>query len=216
MRADPTVPIEHTVGALAELVKEGKIKFIGICECNGETLRRANKVHPISAIQVEYSPFTLDAGDPKIGALQAARELGVTVFAYSPLGIGLLTGKYTSPDDFEESDLPRIIPRYSKENFPNVLKVVEEIKQIGVKHNASAGQVTLAWLLAQGPDIIPIPGTRSVKVRKTEKRKKKLNVKLSPEEVQEVRNIAERADSVLRDRYPAGWSETVYVNTLPL
>ncbi|KAH9053350.1 NADP-dependent oxidoreductase domain-containing protein [Lactarius vividus] len=195
-RADPTVPIEHTVGALAELVKEGKIKYIGICECNGETLRRANKVHPISAIQVEYSPFTLDAEDPKIGALQAARELGVTVFAYSPLGRGLLTGKYTSPDDFEEDDLRRIIPRYSKENFPNVLKVVEEIKQIG------------------GPDIIPIPGTRNVKY--LNENLGSLNVKLSPEEVQEVRNIAERADSVLGYRYPAGWLETVYANTPPL
>ncbi|KAF8268082.1 Aldo/keto reductase [Lactarius quietus] len=213
-RADPTVPIEHTVGAMAELVKEGKIRFIGICECNGETLRRANKVHSIAAIQVEYSPFTLDAEDPKIGALKTARELGVTVFAYSPLGRGLLTGKYTSPDDFEESDMRRIIPRYSKENFPNVLKVVEEIKQIGVKHDASAGQVTLAWLLAQGSDIIPIPGTRNVKY--LNENLGSLNVRLSPEEVQEVRNIAERADSVLGERYPAGMLETLYVNTPPL
>jgi aryl-alcohol dehydrogenase-like predicted oxidoreductase len=134
---------------------------------------------------VEYSPVTLDAEDPKIGALEAARELGVTVYAYSPLGRGLLTGKYVrsiwdiprvvasslshtlkkSPDDFEEGDLRRIIPRYSKENFPNVLKVVEEIQAIGQKHGASAGQATLAWLLAQGQDVIPIPGTRNVKVR---------------------------------------------------
>lgn len=115
--------------------------------------------------------------------MAAARELGVTIFAYSPLGRGLLTGKYVrpvritwhtasdldsqkSPDDFEEGDIRRIIPRYSKENFPNVLKVVEEIRQIGERHNASAGQVTLAWLLAQGQDIIPIPGTRNVKVQK--------------------------------------------------
>ncbi len=114
--------------------------------------------------------------------MAAARELGVTVYAYSPLGRGLLTGKYVrpvnrpkltshpdsqrSPDDFEEGDIRRVIPRYSKENFPNVLKVVEEIQQIGKRHDASAGQVTLAWLLAQGPDIIPIPGTRNVTVRK--------------------------------------------------
>jgi aryl-alcohol dehydrogenase-like predicted oxidoreductase len=213
-RADPTVPIEHTVGALAEFVKEGKIKYIGLCECTGETLRRAHKVHPISAIQVEYSPFTLDAEDPKIDALRAARELGVAVFAYSPLGRGLLTGKYTSPDDFEQDDMRRIIPRYSKENFPNMLKVVEEIKQIGVKHNASAGQVTLAWLLAQGPNVIPIPGTRNVKY--LNENLGSLNVKLSPEEVQEVRKIAERADSVLGERYPAGMIETVYVSTPPL
>jgi aryl-alcohol dehydrogenase-like predicted oxidoreductase len=171
------------------LCREGKVKNIGLCECNGETLRRAYKVHPIAAIQVEYSPFTLDAEDPRIGAVAAARELGVTVYAYSPLGRGLLTGKYVrpilscvpseltfcsdskkSPDDFEESDMRRIIPRYSKENFPNVLKVVDEIQQIGKRHDASAGQVTLAWLLAQGPDVIPSPGTRNVKVRNEKKK----------------------------------------------
>ncbi|KAH9968383.1 Aldo/keto reductase [Russula compacta] len=199
-RADPTVPIEFTVGALGELVKEGKVKYIGICECNGETLRRAYKVHPIAAIQIEYSPFTLDAEDPKIGALEAARELGVTVYAYSPLGRGLLTGKYKSPDDFEEDDIRRIIPRYSKENFPNVLKVVEEIQQIGEKHGASAGQITLAWLLSQGSDVIPIPGTRKVKY--LDENLGSLKVKLSPEEVQQVREIAQRADSILGERYP--------------
>jgi len=213
-RADPTVPIEHTVGAMAELVKEGKVKQIGICECNGETLRRAYKVHPIAAIQVEYSPFTLDAEDSKIGALQAARELGVTVFAYSPLGRGLLTGKYRSPDDFEEGDLRRIIPRYSKENFPNVLKVVEEIKQIGERHGASAGQATLAWLLAQGPDIIPIPGTRNVKY--LNENLGSLSVTLGPEEVREIREIAQRADSVLGERYPPAMLETLYTSTPPL
>ncbi|KAI0247981.1 NADP-dependent oxidoreductase domain-containing protein [Lactifluus subvellereus] len=213
-RTDPTVPIEHTVGAMAELVKEGKVKNIGICECNGETLRRAYKVHPIAAIQVEYSPFTLDAEDPKIGALQAARELGVTVFAYSPLGRGLLTGKYRSPDDFEEGDIRRIIPRYSKENFPNVLKVVEEIKQIGERHGASAGQATLTWLLAQGPDIIPIPGTRNVKY--LNENLGSLNVTLSPEEVREIREIAQRADSVLGERYPPAMLETLYTSTPPL
>ncbi|KAF8492232.1 NADP-dependent oxidoreductase domain-containing protein [Russula emetica] len=213
-RADPTVPIEHTVGALAELVKEGKIKYIGLCECNGDTLRRAYKVHPIAAIQVEYSPFTLDAEDPKIGALAAARELGVTVYAYSPLGRGLLTGKYRSPDDFEESDIRRIIPRYSKENFPNVLKVVDEIQQIGKRHDASAGQVTLAWLLAQGPDVIPIPGTRNVKY--LHENLSSLNVKLDPEEVRQVREISQRADSTLGERYPAAMLETLYTNTPPL
>jgi len=213
-RADPTVPIEQTVGALAELVKEGKVKYIGICECNGETLRRAYKVHPIAAIQVEYSPFTLDAEDPKIGALEAARELGVTVYAYSPLGRGLLTGKYKSPDDFEEGDIRRIIPRYSKENFPNVLKVVEEIQAIGQKHGASAGQATLAWLLAQGQDVIPIPGTRNVKY--LNENLGSLNAKLSSEEVQQIREIAQRADSTLGERYPPAMLETLYTNTPPL
>jgi aryl-alcohol dehydrogenase-like predicted oxidoreductase len=153
----------------------------------------------------------LDGEDPKIGALAAARELGVTVFAYSPLGRGLLTGKYRSPDDFEEGDMRRIIPRYSKENFPNVLKVVEEIQQIGKRYNASAGQVTLAWLLAQGPDVIPIPGTRNVKY--LHENLNSLNIKLDPEEVQQVREIAQRADSTLGDRYPSGLQENLYVNT---
>ncbi|KAH8979149.1 Aldo/keto reductase [Lactarius hatsudake] len=165
----------------------GKIEFIGLCECNGETLRRANKVHPISAIQVEYSPFTLDAEDPKIGALQAAGELRITV----PEEFGL--DSQTSLDEFKESDLRRIILRYSKENFPNVLKVVEEVKQI------------------RGPDIILIPGTCNVKY--VNENLCSLNVKPSPEEVQEVRNIAKRADTFLGGRYPAGWLETVYANT---
>ncbi|KAH9970179.1 Aldo/keto reductase [Lactifluus volemus] len=210
-RPDPTIPIEHTVGAMAELVKEGKVKHIGICECNGETLRRAHKVHPVAAIQVEYSPFTLDAEDPEIEVLQAARELGVTVYAYSPLGRGLLTGKYRSPDDFEEGDLRRIIPRYSKENFPNVLKVVEEIKQIGERHGATAGQATLAWLLAQGPHIIPIPGTRNVKY--LNENLGSLKIALSSDEVQEIRDIARRADSVLGERFPAAMLETSYKST---
>jgi len=213
-RADPTVPIEHTVGAMAELVKEGKVKYIGLCECNGETLRRAYKVHPIAAIQVEFSPFTLDAEDPKIGAFEAARELGVNIFAYSPLGRGLLTGKYKSPDDFEEGDIRRVIPRYSKENFPNVLKVVEEIRLIGERHNASAGQVTLAWLLAQGLDIIPIPGTRNVKY--LHENLGSLKVELDTKEVQQVREIAKRADSILGERYPAAMQETLYQSTPPL
>ncbi|KAJ7128732.1 NADP-dependent oxidoreductase domain-containing protein [Mycena epipterygia] len=143
----------HTVGAMAELVMEGKIKYLGLSEVSASTLRRAHAVHPIAAVEVEYSPFTLDIEDPKINLLATARELGVKIVAYAPLGRGLLTGQYKSPDDFEDSDLQR-------HDFPNILKLADGLKAIGAKHNgATAGQ----WLLAQGDDIIPISGTKKIK-----------------------------------------------------
>ncbi|KIM85447.1 hypothetical protein PILCRDRAFT_817469, partial [Piloderma croceum F 1598] len=162
-RPDTTIPIEHTVGAMADLVNAGKVKYLGLSECSAATLRRAHAVHPISALQVEYSPFALDIEDDKIALLKTARELGVTIVAYAPLGRGILTGQYKSPDDFEESDFRRSLPRFGKENFPNILKIADAMKQIGEKHNATAGQVSLAWLLAQGDDVIPIPGTTKFK-----------------------------------------------------
>ncbi|KAJ3573319.1 hypothetical protein NP233_g2515 [Leucocoprinus birnbaumii] len=163
-RADSTVPIEQSVGALAEFVKEGKVRYIGLSEASAATLRRAHAVHPITAYQVEYSPFTLDIEDEKIALLKTCRELGITVVAYAPLGRGLLTGQYRSPDDFEDGDVRKYLPRFSKDNFPNVLKIADGIAEIGKAHNATAGQVSLAWVLAQGKDVIPIPGTRKVKV----------------------------------------------------
>ncbi|OBZ77663.1 Aldo-keto reductase yakc [NADP(+)] [Grifola frondosa] len=113
-RADQTVPIELTVRAMAEFVKAGKVKYLGLSECSAETLRRAHAVHPISALQVEYSPFTLDIEDEKIGLLKTARELGVTIVAYSPLGRGLITGRYRGPEDFGETDFRRMVPRYER------------------------------------------------------------------------------------------------------
>jgi aryl-alcohol dehydrogenase-like predicted oxidoreductase len=141
-------------------------------------------VHPISALQVEYSPFSLDIEDPKIDLLRTARELGVTIVAYSPLGRGILTGNLVcaisflfrgqanvvhqrSHDDLETSDFRRMIPRYSPDNFPRILQLVEGIKKVGDRHSATSSQATLAWLLAQGDDVIPIPGTRKAKVRST-------------------------------------------------
>ncbi|KAI0042050.1 Aldo/keto reductase [Auriscalpium vulgare] len=211
-RPDPTVPIEQTVGAMAELVKEGRVKYIGLCEASASTLRRAHAVHPISALQVEYSPFTLDIEAKENGVLQVARELGITVIAYSPLGRGLITGKFKGPEDFAEDDFRRFIPRYSKENFPQILQIAAALKQIGACHGASAGQVALAWLLAQGPgDVIPIPGTRNVKYLK--ENLGALDLKLTTEEVEEVRKIAEKADGTLGDRYPPGMKETLFVET---
>ncbi len=161
------------------------MKHLGLSEISAETLRRAHAVHPIAAIQVEYSPFTLDIEDEKIGLLKTARELGVTVIAYSPLGRGLITGRYVrsphplfvecsvliswtslqrSPDDLAPDDWRRSVPRYSKENFPNIVKLADSLGALGKKYNATAGQVALAWLLAQGDDIIPIPGTTKIAV----------------------------------------------------
>lgn len=210
-RADSTVPIEHTVGAMAELVKAGKVKYLGLSEISASTLRRAHAVHPISAIQVEYSPFTLDIEEETIGLLKAARELGVKVVAYSPLGRGLLTGRYKSPDDFEEGDFRKLVPRYSKENFPNILKLADGLKEIGNKYNATAGQISLAWLLAQGEDVIPIPGTTRLSNLKENIDAGK--IKLSPEDVKAVREVADKANASQGDRYPEAYMKVLFADT---
>ncbi|KAG0697585.1 Aldo keto reductase [Suillus ampliporus] len=213
-RADPQIPIEETVGAMAELVKQGKVKYLGLSECSADTMRRAHKVHPIAAVQVEYSPFTLDVEDPKLNILNTARELGIKIIAYSPLGRGLITGRYKSPDDFESNDYRRTIPRYSKENFPNILKLADDVNRVGERYNATPGQVALAWLLAQGDDVIPIPGTKNIKY--LEENLQAIKVSLSPESVQEVRVMAEKADGVLGDRYAPGSMKSLYAeNPLP-
>ncbi|KAJ7471902.1 NADP-dependent oxidoreductase domain-containing protein [Mycena latifolia] len=191
-RIDPKTPIEVTVGAMAELVKEGKVKYLGLSECSAKALRRAYAVHPIAAVQVEYSPFVLDIEDPKIALLETARELGVTIVAYSPLGRGLLTGQYKSPDDFDKDDFRRTIPKYSAENFPRILNVVSRLKEIGENHNATPGQVTLAWILAQGPEFAVIPGTKKIKY--LQENMGAATVKLSPEEIAAVRQIAEESE----------------------
>ncbi|KAH8833005.1 Aldo/keto reductase [Flagelloscypha sp. PMI_526] len=212
-RADAKVPIEVTVGAMAEFVKSGKIKYIGLSEVTEKTLRRAHAVHPISALQVEYSPFTLDIEDPKVGLFKACRELGVKIVAYSPLGRGLLTGNYTSPSQFEKGDIRLDIPRYSEENFPKILKLVDGLRAIGEKNGATAGQVALAWLLAQGDDIIPIPGTRRVNALKENIDAGKLV--LDKKDLEEVRNIAKEANMGGfgdADRYPP-YMQQLFVDT---
>lgn len=209
-RADPTVPIEKTVGAMAELVKAGKVKYIGLSECSSAALRRAHAVHPISALQVEYSPFTLDIEDEKIALLKTARELGVTIVAYSPMGRGLLTGRYKSPDDFAEDDFRRTVPKFSKENFPNILKLADGLKEIGAKHNATAGQICLAWLLGQGNDVIPIPGT--TKIKNLEENAAAAKIQLSPAELAQVRSEAARANAQ-GNRYGPGMFELLFLDT---
>ncbi|KAI9061642.1 Aldo/keto reductase [Trametes sanguinea] len=213
-RADAKVPIELTVRAMAEQVKAGKVRYLGLSEVSAETLRRAHKVHPISAVQVEYSPFALDIEDEQIGLLKTARELGVKIVAYSPVGRGLLTGKFKSPDDLPENDGRRYLPRFSKENFPKVLQVVDSITKIAAKYNATPAQVCLAWLLAQGEDIIPIPGT--TKVANLKENLGALNVKLTPQDVEEIRKIAVVADKTVGPRYHEAGMKLLFVDTPPL
>ncbi|KAK7045309.1 Aldo/keto reductase [Favolaschia claudopus] len=211
-RVDVKTPIEHSVGAMAEAVKAGKIKHIGLSECSAETLRRAHKVHPIAAVQVEYSPFSLDIEDPKIGLLATARELGVKIVAYSPLGRGLLTGQYKSPDEFADDDFRKAIPRFSKENFPTILKLADSLKAIGTKYNnATAGQVTLAWLLSNGDDIIPIPGTKKLKYLEENMGGGKIT--LSKEDAEAVRKLAVEADAAPGERYPASMMAMLFADT---
>ena len=156
-RVDGKTPIEKTVEAMVELKKEGKIKYIGLSEVSSETLRRAHAIHPISCVQMEYSPFAMDIEDPNIALLKTCRELGVATVAYSPLGRGFLTGAYKSPADFEEGDFRQYAPRYSEENFPKNLELVKYLQELASKKGCTSGQLSLSWLIAQGDDIFPIP-----------------------------------------------------------
>ncbi|KAK9762603.1 Aldo-keto reductase str7 [Basidiobolus ranarum] len=210
-RVDSTIPIEETVKAMAELVKEGKVKYLGLSEPSPKTLRRAHKVHPISAIQVEYSPFALDI-EAKGHLLDTARELGIAVVAYSPLGRGLLTGQIKSYDDLEDGDFRKIVPKFSKDNFPKILNLVNKLQEVGERHQATSGQVTLAWLVAQGDNIIPIPGTKKVKY--LVENLDSLKLKLSPEELATIRQLAEAADSdISGTRYPSEMNQLLYLDT---
>lgn len=156
-RVDPQVPIEETVGAMAELVHQGKVRYLGLSEASAATIRRAASVHPISALQSEYS---LWSRDPEDEILPTIRELGIGFIAYSPLGRGFLSGNITSPEDFPADDYRRNAPRFQGENFYKNLQLVERVKEIAAEKGVTGGQLALAWLLAQGDDIVPIPGTK--------------------------------------------------------
>ncbi|MFH8572464.1 aldo/keto reductase [Streptomyces sp. NPDC017993] len=158
-RVDPTTPIEDTVGALAELVAEGKIRAIGLSEAGPDTIRRAHAVHPITAVQSEYSLWTRD---PEAQVLPLLRELNIGFVPYSPLGHGFLTGQIRSTDDFEDTDWRKNNPRFTGENFRHNLRIADEVQTVAREVGATPAQTALAWLLAQGEDIAPIPGTRCV------------------------------------------------------
>ncbi|WEJ70522.1 aldo/keto reductase [Pseudomonas sp. PSE14] len=160
-RVDPTVPIEETVGAMAELVRAGKVRYLGLSEASAETLERAHKVHPITALQSEYSLWTRDPEEN--GVLETCRRLGVGFVPYSPLGRGFLTGALQSPDDFAEDDYRRVSPRFTGENFAKNLQLVEKIGELAAARGVKPSQLALAWVLAQGEHLVPIPGTKQRK-----------------------------------------------------
>ena len=156
-RVDPEVPIEETVGAMADLVKEGKVRFLGLSEAGPQTIRRAHAVHPITALQSEYSLWTRDHED---GALPVCRELGIGFVAYSPLGRGFLAGTITAPDNLAADDFRRTNPRFQEENFRKNLALAGLIRQMAAGKGCTAAQLALAWVLSRGEDIVPIPGTK--------------------------------------------------------
>ncbi|PPS28192.1 aldo/keto reductase [Pseudomonas amygdali pv. morsprunorum] len=160
-RVDPNVPIEDTIGAMAELVKAGKVRHIGICEASAATIERAHNVHPLAAVQSEYSLWSRDPEHDNV--LATCRRLGIAFVAYSPLGRGFLTGALRTPDDFAADDYRRFSPRFQGENFKRNLALVEKVKALTAAKGVSASQLALAWVLAQGDDIIPIPGTKQRK-----------------------------------------------------
>jgi hypothetical protein len=209
-RLDGKTPVEQTVRAMAELKSEGKIKYLGLSECSAESLRRAYKVHPIHAVQIEYSPWALDIESPQIDLLRTCRELGVAVVAYSPIGRGMLSGTIRSPDDLPETDFRRMSPRFSAENFPKNIELVDKIGEIAQRKGVTPTQLTLAWLMAQGNDIIPIPGT--TKVERLEENLGSLKVEISKEEEREIRKICEEAE-IHGGRYPEAFSSSLFADT---
>ncbi|MFJ8487201.1 aldo/keto reductase [Streptomyces sp. NPDC094038] len=158
-RVDPNVPIEETVGALAELVAEGKVRHIGLSEASAETIRRANAVHPVAAVQTEYSLWTRD---PEDEVLPACRELGIGFVPYSPLGRGFLAGRFSTPDDLDANDWRRTGPRFTGDNLEANLRLAAKVKEIAAEKEVTPAQLALAWVLAQGDGIVPIPGTKRV------------------------------------------------------
>ena len=195
-RVDPNVPIEETVGAMAELVRAGKVRHLGLSEASAQTVRRAHKVHPIAALQTEYSLWTRD---PEDAILPTTRELGVAFVAYSPLGRGFLTGQIKRFEDFAPDDYRRNSPRFQGEKFQKNLELVQRVEEIAKEKKCTPSQLALAWLLAQGSDIIPIPGTKRRKY--LEENAGALQVKLTPEDLRRIDEVAPRG-AAAGGRYP--------------
>jgi aryl-alcohol dehydrogenase-like predicted oxidoreductase len=195
-RVDPKTPIEETVGAMGELVREGKVRYIGLSEASSDTLRRANKVHPITALQTEYSLWTRD---PEDDVLQTCRELGIGFVAYSPLGRGFLTGQFRRFEDFAPDDYRRFSPRFQGENFKKNLDLVARVEEIAKQKNCTPAQLALAWVLAQGEDIVPIPGTKRRKY--LEDNVGAVNVQLTSEDLRRIDEVAPQGVAA-GERYP--------------
>jgi aryl-alcohol dehydrogenase-like predicted oxidoreductase len=202
-RVDPSVPIEETVGAMAELVHAGKVRHLGLSEASASTIRRAHKVHPIAALQTEYS---LWSRDPEDEILASTRDLGIAFVAYSPLGRGFLTGQIKRFEDFAPDDYRRNSPRFQGENFQRNLDLVARIGTIAKERKCTPGQLALAWLLAQGDDIIPIPGTKRRKY--LEENTGALEVKLSAEDLRRIDEVAPRG-AAAGLRYPEQMMKSV-------
>ncbi len=184
-RVDPNVPIEETVGAMATLVKQGKVRYLGLSEAASDTIRRANKIHPIAALQTEYSLWTRDPEDEILGTV---RELGISFVAYSPLGRGFLTGSFRKIEDLEPDDYRRHSPRFQGENFEKNLQLVKQVEELARQKGCTPSQIALAWLLQQGEDIVPIPGTKRVKY--LEENVAALNITLTADELARIDEIA--------------------------
>jgi aryl-alcohol dehydrogenase-like predicted oxidoreductase len=195
-RVDRTVPIEETVGAMAELVKAGKVRYLGLSEASAKTIRRAHAVHPISALQSEYSLWSRDIENEILPTL---RELGIGLVAYSPLGRGFLSGDYKSPDDFAPTDFRRMNPRFQGENFKRNLAVVERVKKIAAEKSVTPSQLALAWVLARGQDIVPIPGTKRRKY--LEENIAAVKIRLSADDLNRIEEVAPKGFAA-GDRYP--------------
>jgi len=200
-RVDPKTPIEETVGAMGELVREGKVRHVGLSEAGAETIRRAHAVHPIAAVQSEYSLWTRDVEDEVLPTL---RELGIALVAYSPLGRGFLSKRFTSPDQLDESDFRRHGPRFTGAALERNLGLVAKVEEIAEEKGITSGQLALAWVLAQGDDVVPIPGT---------KRRMYLEENLAAADVELTANDLERIDAEVPeaagDRYDQSGMKTV-------
>ncbi|HEX4463021.1 MAG TPA: aldo/keto reductase, partial [Solirubrobacterales bacterium] len=194
-RVDPKVPIEETVGAMAELVEQGKVRHLGLSEAAPETIRRAHATHPISALQTEYS---LWSRDPEDEILPTLRELGIGFVPYSPLGRGFLTGRFRSAEDLPEDDFRRVNPRFEGENFERNLGLVERVEEIAAEKGVTAGQLALAWVLAQGEDLAPIPGTKHRHY--LEENVAAVEVELSEEDLRRIDEVAP-VGAAAGDRY---------------
>jgi aryl-alcohol dehydrogenase-like predicted oxidoreductase len=193
-RVDFDTPIEETVGAMADLMRAGKVKHLGLSEAGPETLRRACKVHPIAALQTEYSLWTRD---PESKILPACRELGITFVAYSPLGRGFLTGRFKSPSDIAADDYRHTSPRFQGDNFTHNLAIVREIESIAQQHRVTPSQIALAWLLSRGDDVIPIPGTKRRKY--LEENAAAVDISLTVSELSHVENLGAPAGTRYTD-----------------